>query len=90
MNQFATLECRLQSRLGGLDRVLGALTHRGFLPERMETFRDKSNGTICVRVEFACDDAKTVEKLVKFLEKQVYVLEVCAALPVSLNELSVA
>jgi hypothetical protein len=28
-----------------------------------------------ISISFHCDDAKTVEKLVKFLQKQVYVIE---------------
>jgi acetolactate synthase small subunit len=93
MNDLTTLECIVQNRLGALDRVLGALTHRGILPTRMETFtRGEAGATMCIRVEFDCDDARMVEKLVKFLEKQVYVLEASAAVPnvSQLNQLFVA
>jgi acetolactate synthase small subunit len=92
-SEFTTLECLVQNRLGALDRVLGALTHRGLLPKRMETFlKGDSNNTVCIRVEFDCNDAKMVEKLVKFLEKQVYVLEASAAVPNTsqVNQLFVA
>lgn len=91
-SEFTTLECLVQNRLGALDRVLGALTHRGLLPKRMETFlKGDSNNTACIRVEFDCNDAKMVEKLVKFLEKQVYVLEASAAVPsTQVNQLFVA
>jgi acetolactate synthase small subunit len=87
-NDFTTLECLVQNRLGALDRVLGALTHRGILPNRMETFLNGETNTMCIRVEFDCCDARMVEKLVKFLEKQVYVMEVSAAVPKNVNQMN--
>lgn len=69
--------CKLQNRLGALDRVLLALTHRGIIPERMVTEKSEA-GALQVAVTFDCEDARMVEKLVKFLQKQVYVLEAWA------------
>jgi acetolactate synthase small subunit len=71
-----TLCCVVQNRLGALDRVLGALTYRGMLPEQMVTTVDTCNDSIQIVVTFECDEEKTVEKLVKFLNKQVYVLDI--------------
>lgn len=93
-SDFTTLECLVQNRLGALDRVLGALTHRGILPNRMETFQDGNNdkNTMRIRLEFTCDDAKMLEKLVKFLQKQVYVMDASAAMTntTTMNQLFVA
>lgn len=67
--------CKLQNRLGALDRVLLALTHRGIVPERFVTAKDEATNTLEVAVTFQCEEGAMVEKLVKFLQKQVYVLE---------------
>lgn len=69
------LYCLMQNRLGAMDRVLGALTHRGILPSRMMTSIQPEN-TLEMVVSFHGEDDKAVEKLVKFLQKQVYSLEV--------------
>jgi acetolactate synthase small subunit len=71
-----TLCCLLQNRLGALDRVLGALTHRGFLPEHFVSMFDTANDCLKVMMTFDCEDEKQLEKLMNFLDKQVYVLEV--------------
>jgi len=82
---FVILECLVQSRLGALDRVLGALTHRGMIPHRMETFLEGSKApqeqgsAMRIRIEFACSDENAISKLVRFLAKQVYILEANAA-----------
>ncbi|MCE3235139.1 MAG: hypothetical protein K0Q50_1319 [Vampirovibrio sp.] len=67
------LYCLLQNRLGAMDRVLNALTHRGIIPARMVTSANADN-TLEMMVSFESDDAKALEKLVKFLQKQVYVI----------------
>jgi acetolactate synthase small subunit len=64
----------MQSRLGAMDRILGALTHRGFLPKRMVSSL-REDKTLEMMISFDCDDFKAVEKLVKFLQKQVYVMD---------------
>ena len=69
-----TLCCLLQNRLGALDRVLGALTLRGILPEQWVTQSDSNE--LQVRVTFACNDEHVMALLVKALQKQVYVLQV--------------
>lgn len=71
-----TLCCLLQNRLGALDRFLGALTHRGFLPSAFTSRIDQTNHRLQVMVTFDCEDEQTLEKLVKALYKQVYVLEI--------------
>ena len=68
------LYCLMQNRLGAMDRVLGALTHRGIIPTQMASSIRPEN-TLEMVVRFESDDPKAVEKLVKFLQKQVYVLE---------------
>jgi acetolactate synthase small subunit len=70
-----TITCTLQNRLGALDRVLGALTHRGFVPEQLVSTLDPATGRIHLTVSFPCEEEKTVEKLIKFLNNQVTVLE---------------
>lgn len=69
-----TICCRLQNRLGALDRVLGAFTHRGFIPHEMVTILDAETGRINCLVTIACDDAMILEKLMKYLDKQIYVV----------------
>lgn len=71
-----TICCVLQNRLGALDRVLGALTHRGFLPEEMIVRKDRETNRMRVYLTFDCPEDKILEKLVKFLHKQVYVIEI--------------
>jgi acetolactate synthase small subunit len=68
------LYCLMQNRLGAMDRVLGALTHRGIIPERMASAIRPEN-TLEIMIRFDCGDLKMVEKLVKFLQKQVYVMD---------------
>lgn len=71
-----TLCCLLQNRLGALDRVLGALTYRGILPEQLVSNIDPKSNCIQLIVTFECNEDNAVEKLVKFLNNQIYVLEV--------------
>jgi acetolactate synthase regulatory subunit len=71
-----TLCCLLQNRLGAMDRVLNALTHRGYLPERMVSTCVPGTDRIQLMVTFECDGEKALEKLVKFLHKQIYVIEI--------------
>lgn len=68
------LYCLTQNRLGAMDRVLGALTHRGIIPQRMASALCEGNQLEIV-LTFQKQDEKNVEKLVKFLQKQVYVLK---------------
>lgn len=74
-NPITTLQCLVQSRLGGLDRVICAFTHRGIIPAQLFSEKDDSTGVLRVTVSFEGLDARAQEKLVKFLQKQVYVLE---------------
>ena len=69
-----TIVCVLQARIGGLDRVLGAITHRGWIPTHFESVLCSKTDTLQVTISFCCEDFLSVQKLVKFLEKQVYVL----------------
>lgn len=68
------LYCLTQNRLGAIDRVLGALTHRGIIPQRMVSTLSQEN-QVEMFFTFQKQDEKTVEKLVKFLQKQVYVIQ---------------
>jgi acetolactate synthase small subunit len=81
-----TLCCKLQNRIGALDRLLGALTARGFIPERFVSGLDPAGGTMQVVFTFSCpgdktEADKTLEKLIKALYKQVYVLEIQLLMP---------
>jgi hypothetical protein len=69
-----TVTCILQARIGGLDRVLGALTHRGWIPTHFESILQEAADTLVVTMQFRTTDVFSVHKLVKFLDKQVYVL----------------
>jgi acetolactate synthase regulatory subunit len=71
-----TVICTAQAKLGALDRILGAFTHRGFIPTAMTTELQAGGKRIRVAVSFTCDDSQTVEKLVRFLRKQVHCIEV--------------
>jgi acetolactate synthase regulatory subunit len=69
-----TITCVLQARIGGLDRVLGAITHRGWIPTHFKSELCTKTDTLSVTMAFHSADCFSVQKLVKFLEKQVYVL----------------
>lgn len=73
------LTCRLQNRLGALDRLLGALTHRGLLTESLSTQVDAGTDSVLVTAQFVCDNDNEITKLLKSLEKQIYVLQVSAS-----------
>lgn len=80
-NQKIThLYCLMQNRLGAMDRVFNALTHRGILPQRMTSAlrheKEQDSKALELVVSFHSEDEKVVDKLVKFLQKQVYTLEV--------------
>ena len=69
-----TITCTLQARMGGLDRVLGAVTHRGWISTQFQSVLCTKTDTLYVTMAFHSADYFSVQKLVKFLEKQVYVL----------------
>lgn len=71
-----TLVCTMQNKLGALDRVLGMLTHWGFLMERFESRLEPRANYLKVSFTFECPEEKTLEKLMKAIQKQVYVLGV--------------
>jgi hypothetical protein len=79
--QTTHLCCTVQNRLGALDRVLGALTHRGILPERfaattLATHEDnKEQHRLQVVVSFSAMPTVNLDKLVRFLQKQVYIID---------------
>jgi acetolactate synthase regulatory subunit len=70
------LTVTVQAQLGALDRVLGALTHRGMIPLQFEATLSDDTQTQTVQVSFVCPDEHTVTKLVGFLTKQVQILSV--------------
>ncbi len=69
------LQIRTQAKLGALDRVLGALTHRGIIPQAF-TCTQVSDSVLLVETTFACADDHVMLKLCKFLDRQVYILSV--------------
>ena len=71
----ATVYCLVQNRHGALDRVLHAWTHRGIIPQQFLSTKDERANTLQIMVSFDIEDAKALEKLVKCLNKQVYVLD---------------
>jgi acetolactate synthase small subunit len=74
------LYCLMQNRLGALDRVLNALTHRGILPLHMTSVlrhaKDLDSKALELVISFSALDDTITDKLVKFLQKQVYTLDV--------------
>jgi acetolactate synthase small subunit len=71
-----TMCCLLQNRMGALERVLEAFTYRGIMPEHLVSTLDPKTGCTQVIVTFECEEEKMLEKLIKFLNKQIYVLEI--------------
>lgn len=71
-----TFRCLIQNRLGALDRILGAFTFRGLIPREMTVSADTSLSAQEITLTVGCQDQQTAEKLLKTLEKQVYVLKV--------------
>jgi acetolactate synthase regulatory subunit len=72
-----TLSCIVQNRLGALDRVLGAFTTRGIVPEKLQTEIADEGQTLQILISFKCDGGdKAFQTLVKYLYKQVTVLQV--------------
>jgi acetolactate synthase regulatory subunit len=74
--QQQRLACRMQNRLGALDRLLGAFTHRGIIPQGFQAQPDASGSEMLCSIRFECDNEHQVRQLVKAIEKQVYVLSV--------------
>lgn len=70
------LTVSLQQCLGALDRVLGALTHRGLLPQQMQMTADSDAQTMHLSLQVACPDPAVMNKLAQFLAKQITVLSV--------------
>lgn len=71
-----TIICTAQARLGAMDRIIGAFTHRGFIPNAMTTELQADGRINRVAVSFTCECTHTVEKLVKYLRKQINIIEV--------------
>ena len=69
------LQIRTQAKLGALDRVLGALTHRGIIPQAF-TCTQVSEKVLHIESTFDCADDHVMLKLCKFLDRQVYILSV--------------
>lgn len=69
------LHVRTQAKLGAVDRVLGALTHRGIIPETF-SFTQVSEEVLQIETTFHCADDHAMLKLCKFLDRQVYILSV--------------
>ena len=68
--------CTAQNRLGALDRIVGALSLRGIIPQQLIVTQDAENDQIQVFMSFTGLDAKGLEKLVKAFYKQIYVVSV--------------
>lgn len=71
------LYCSLQNRLGAMDRVLLAFTHRGIIPSQMFVSQNEENNSLELAITFnsAMGD-HDLQKLIKSLQKQIYVLDV--------------
>ncbi|MBK8190738.1 MAG: hypothetical protein IPK79_09860 [Vampirovibrionales bacterium] len=74
------LICLIQNRLGALDRVMGTLSHQGYVPDYFESRAAARSGDMkpCLRVSIQvhCPDEKRLVKLLKAIERQVTTLEV--------------
>jgi acetolactate synthase small subunit len=69
------LWCQLQERHGALDRLVGALSHRGLSILAMHGEMDAEGQVFTATFEFDCADDHEIEKLIKALEKQITVLQ---------------
>jgi acetolactate synthase small subunit len=69
------LQIRTQAKLGAVDRVLGALTHRGIIPQAF-TCTQVSEQVLQIETTFHYADDHAMHKLCKFLDRQVYILSV--------------
>jgi acetolactate synthase small subunit len=69
------LQIRTQAKLGAVDRVLGALTHRGIIPHAF-TCTQVSEQVLQIETTFHYADDHAMLKLCKFLDRQVYILSV--------------
>jgi len=70
------LKVTVQAQLGALDRVLGALTHRGIMPLQFEATLSANQQEQAITATFTHADTHAMTKLAQFLEKQVQVLNV--------------
>jgi acetolactate synthase small subunit len=70
-----TLVCLAQNRLGALDRVLGLLTARGYIAERLVASTTNAE-RLQIMLTLTVENEKALEKLVKALYKQIYVIEI--------------
>lgn len=79
------LTLTVQDTVGALDRVLGALTHRGIVPRHLQVTHQPNGtlgqGELMVVCQFFFDDETAYTKLVKALEKQVTVIAVQQGVP---------
>jgi hypothetical protein len=73
--EIRSLHIRTQAKLGAMDRVLGAFTHRGIIPScwRSDALEE---GIVNIHVEFFCAEDHTLMKLCKHLIAQVYILSI--------------
>jgi len=64
-----------QAKLGAMDRVLGALTHRGIIPQQFTCTQVEAD-ILSIESIFRCENDHVMHKLCKFLDRQVYILSV--------------
>ncbi|MEB3285923.1 MAG: hypothetical protein VKJ04_00315 [Vampirovibrionales bacterium] len=76
MMPSTNLYCSLQNRLGAMDRVLMAFTHRGIIPTQWYTCQNQEKNTLELTLVFESDDERALQKLIKSLQNQVYILDV--------------
>jgi acetolactate synthase regulatory subunit len=69
-----TFSLVLQAQLGAVDRVLGALTHRGFIALGWSCRLQSEAKLLHLEFTLACEDEAVIKKLAKVLERQIYVL----------------
>ncbi|MBX2860344.1 MAG: hypothetical protein KTR14_03860 [Vampirovibrio sp.] len=70
-----SMMCVLQQRFGAMDRVLGALTHRGVMPDQLSASVDPNTGHLVFWFTFNMADEKAATKLLKSIQNQVFVLD---------------
>ena len=76
LEQTYHLQVAVLPQLGALDRVLGALTHRGIIPLSFTATLAADATTLLVEATFPHSDAHALTKLTQFLQKQVQVASV--------------
>ncbi len=65
----------LENKFGALEKVIGTFSLRGFEIENLVCTKNKVSNVLNVKISMICTDFE-LEKLVKVLSNQIYVLDI--------------